>query len=147
MNSPITGKEMKLSCEWHTIPSFKEVFEIPYQFYVCEDSGEQFTTTELDELNMKRLHILLPSKRDDAWRERVEYRKANKEWLKLSDQIALKVMAEMDKQGIKGTDLASRMGVSPQQVSKILQGRENLKLETIAKLNQALGVKIIDILD
>lgn len=90
---------------------------------------------------------LLSTPKEEKWREEVEFRKANKEWLKLSVQIALKVMAEMDKQGIKGNELAKRMGVSPQQVSKILKGRENLKLETIAKLNEALGVKLIAILD
>ncbi|MEQ9287686.1 MAG: DUF4065 domain-containing protein [Cyclobacteriaceae bacterium] len=56
MNSPITGKEMKLSYEWRTVPFRKEQFDIPYQFYLCEDSGEQFTTTELDELNMRRVY-------------------------------------------------------------------------------------------
>ncbi len=56
MKSPITGKEMKLSYEWRKVPFRKEQFEIPYQFYLCEDTGEQFTTTELDEWNMQVLH-------------------------------------------------------------------------------------------
>ncbi|MEP0368398.1 MAG: helix-turn-helix transcriptional regulator [Cyclobacteriaceae bacterium] len=88
---------------------------------------------------------LLSPPKEEKWREGAEFRKANADWLNLSADIALKVMDEMDKQGIKGTELAARMGVSPQQVSKILKGRENLKLETIAKLNQALGVKIFAI--
>lgn len=56
MKSPITGKEMKLSNEWRTVPYRKEEFDIKYQFYLCEDSGEQFTTTELDELNMRMVY-------------------------------------------------------------------------------------------
>ncbi|MEQ9299562.1 MAG: DUF4065 domain-containing protein [Cyclobacteriaceae bacterium] len=68
MNSPITGKEMTLSYDWRTVPFRKEQFQIPYQFYLCKDSGEQFTTTQLDELNMQmvynqfraRHHIPLP---------------------------------------------------------------------------------------
>ncbi|WP_421889765.1 helix-turn-helix domain-containing protein [Marinoscillum sp.] len=89
---------------------------------------------------------LLSAPKEERWRGEVEFRQANKEWLSLSADIALKVMDEMDKQGVKGRELATRMGVSPQQVSKILKGHENLKLETIAKLNQALGVKIVTIL-
>ena len=88
---------------------------------------------------------LLSPPKEEKWREVAEFRKTNADWLNLSADIALKVMDEMDKQGIKGTELAVRMGVSPQQVSKILKGRENLKLETIAKLNQALKVKIFTI--
>lgn len=56
MNSPITGKEMKLSYEWRTIPYRKEQFDVPFQFYLCEDTGEQFTTTDLDELNMRMVY-------------------------------------------------------------------------------------------
>ena len=39
--------------------------------------------------------------------------------------------------------LAERMGCSQQYVSRIVKGRENLSLETIAKLEEALGVDII----
>jgi transcriptional regulator with XRE-family HTH domain len=35
------------------------------------------------------------------------------------------------------------LGVSPQYVSKILKGSENMTLETIAKLEDALGVNLI----
>lgn len=89
---------------------------------------------------------LLSTPKEEKWRGGVEFRKANKEWLSLSADIALKVMDEMERQEIKGNELAVRMGVSPQQVSKILKGRENLKLETIAKINQALGVKVVTII-
>lgn len=58
MKSPITGKEMKLTYEWKTISFRKENFDIKYQFYLCEDSGEHFTTTELDELNIGLVHNL-----------------------------------------------------------------------------------------
>lgn len=56
MNSPITGKEMKLSVETRKVSFRKENLEIPFQFYLCEDTGEQFTTTDLDELNLQLLH-------------------------------------------------------------------------------------------
>jgi len=33
--------------------------------------------------------------------------------------------------------------VSPQQVSKILKGKENLTLATIAKIEEVLGIEIL----
>jgi transcriptional regulator with XRE-family HTH domain len=42
-------------------------------------------------------------------------------------------------------ELAERIGVSPQQVSKIVKGNENLTLETISKLEAALGVPLIEV--
>jgi len=56
MKSPITGKKMKLTYERRIVPFRKEQFEIPYQFYLCEDTGERFTTTERDEWSMQVLH-------------------------------------------------------------------------------------------
>lgn len=56
MKSPITGKEMSLSREKRRVEFRKESFEIVFHYYKCEDSGEQFTTTELDELNLAQLY-------------------------------------------------------------------------------------------
>lgn len=56
MKSPITGKEMSLYREKRRVEFRKEDFEIIFHYYKCEDSGEQFTTTELDELNLTQLH-------------------------------------------------------------------------------------------
>lgn len=56
MKSPITGKEMKLIKERRSMDFRKETFEIVFHYYKCEDSGEQFTTTALDELNMNQVY-------------------------------------------------------------------------------------------
>lgn len=56
MKSPITGKEMKLIREKRSMEFRRETFEIFYHYYKCEDSGEQFTSTALDELNMNQVY-------------------------------------------------------------------------------------------
>ena len=56
MKSSITGKEMKLAKENRSIAFRKESFEVVFHYYHCEDSGEQFTNTELDELNMNQVY-------------------------------------------------------------------------------------------
>ncbi len=55
MKSPITGKEMKLTKERRSMNFRKETFEIVFHYYLCEDSGEQFTTTSIDEVNMNQV--------------------------------------------------------------------------------------------
>src|SRR5690606_30649265 len=52
MNSPITGKPMKLIREADTLTFRKETFNIVYHYYLCEDSGERFTDDRLDALNI-----------------------------------------------------------------------------------------------
>ncbi len=56
MKSPITGKEMTLNKERRSMDFRKETFEIVFHYYKCKDSGEQFTTTALDEVNMNQVY-------------------------------------------------------------------------------------------
>jgi uncharacterized phage-associated protein/DNA-binding transcriptional regulator YiaG len=56
MNSPITGKEMRLMKEPQKLAFRKEDFEVVYHFFLCEESGEQFTNDQLDTINMTQVH-------------------------------------------------------------------------------------------
>ncbi len=56
MKSPITGAAMTLTKERRSMDFRKETFEIVFHYYKCEDSGEQFTTTVLDEVNMNQVY-------------------------------------------------------------------------------------------
>ena len=47
---------MKLTKERRSMDFRKETFEIVFHYYKCEDSGEQFTTTSLDEVNMNQVY-------------------------------------------------------------------------------------------
>jgi len=62
MKSPFTGKDMTLKRERKNLVFRKEKFEIIYHYYLCEDSKEQFTTQELDELNLFQLYNLYREK-------------------------------------------------------------------------------------
>ena len=42
--------------------------------------------------------------------------------------------------------LAAKLDVSPQQVNKILKGHENLTLETISRIEEALGMELVTII-
>jgi len=56
MKSPITGKEMTLKRKKNSLSFRKEEFMIFSHFYLCEDTGEEFTSTELDEINLLQVH-------------------------------------------------------------------------------------------
>lgn len=77
------------------------------------------------------------------WRENAEWRKANRKWLKKSQQIAMAVLDYMDKVEMNQKELAEAMNVTPQYISKILKGNQNLSLETISKLEEILDINIL----
>jgi uncharacterized phage-associated protein/DNA-binding transcriptional regulator YiaG len=56
MKSPFTGNEASLHHELITLTYRKEKFELFWHYYLCEDSGEKFTTLELEDLNMSQVH-------------------------------------------------------------------------------------------
>ncbi len=56
MKSPITGKEMILTTEITVLPFRKEEFKVVYHYYLCEESGEQFTDDKLDNLNQSQVY-------------------------------------------------------------------------------------------
>lgn len=56
MKSPITGKEMILTKENRSIDFRKESFDVVFHFWKCEESGEQFTTGILDDINMNQVY-------------------------------------------------------------------------------------------
>jgi uncharacterized phage-associated protein/DNA-binding transcriptional regulator YiaG len=56
MKSPFTSKEMSLQKELRTLSFRKENFEVWYHYFLCEDTQEQFTTTELDEVNISQCY-------------------------------------------------------------------------------------------
>ena len=62
-----------------------------------------------------------------------------------SHLIGMKIRLYMDREGLKRSDVAERLGVSPQYVGRIVNGQQNLSLFTIAELEYRLGLKLIEI--
>lgn len=77
------------------------------------------------------------------WRENAKWRRDNERWLKYSRAITMKVMRAMDDQSVTQSELAERMGCSQQYVSNLLRGSSNMTLETISRLEEALGIDIL----
>ena len=78
-----------------------------------------------------------------TWREEAEWRRDNWSWLRHSQKIAVKVLLQMKQEGLTQKALAERMDCTQQYVSKILKGRENMSLDTLSKLEDALGINLI----
>lgn len=78
-------------------------------------------------------------------KQEIENRDKNRDWLSLSAKFALLVRHILRTEKITQTELATRMGVSCAQITKIISGKENLGLQTIAKVEKALGRELIHI--
>lgn len=76
------------------------------------------------------------------WREEAEYRRSNRTWMRYSQYIAVLMHKKMKELSISQKQLAEMMNCSQQYISKVLKGHENLSLETLTKIENALGISI-----
>lgn len=56
MKSPFTGGEATIHSEIKELEFRKDVFTIKQFYYRCEDTGEEFSTDELDQINVNQLY-------------------------------------------------------------------------------------------
>ena len=77
------------------------------------------------------------------WREKADWRQKNKSWLRYSQHIAIKMLEKMNELGLTQKALAERMNCSQQYISKVLRGQENLSIETICKIEEALDIELL----
>lgn len=71
-----------------------------------------------------------------------ENRRNGSSWLRKSRRFAVSVMHYLKEKDISNKELAERMGMPVSFVDKLLSGKENLSLETISKVEEALGTEI-----
>ena len=67
----------------------------------------------------------------------------NESWLRWSRQVAISLIDYMGTNSINRTELAERLGVSPQYISRLLSGHENLSLKSLANINERLGINVL----
>lgn len=77
------------------------------------------------------------------WKNDAVWRRENASWLKYSRIITLIIHKSMDELSVTQAQLAERLGCTQQYVSSLLKGDTNFTLETIAKLEDALGIDIL----
>ncbi len=87
--------------------------------------------------------LALVSDVDIKAEEQINWRIANRQWLRVSQDIAVDILEKLDEWEWTQKDLAEKMGVSPQYINKLVKGRENLTLETLVKLQDILEIPIL----
>lgn len=91
----------------------------------------------------KEKFLALVSKEETNTLERNRERIKNRAMLRESQQIAIKVLIKLDELGWSQKDLAQALEVKPQQITKIVSGKENLTIETQIKLQNVLDIPIL----
>ncbi|MCD8268479.1 MAG: helix-turn-helix domain-containing protein [Parabacteroides sp.] len=94
--------------------------------------------------NLDKLAEMAQPRSEEA-QNMARIRKENKEWLRMSQEIALSLHYYLRKMKMTQKELAEKMGVSPAYVGKLLKGQENLTLETICNLQKVTGRELVSV--
>jgi uncharacterized phage-associated protein len=71
MNSPITGQPMELVKEKRTLEFRREKFEIVYQYFRCNETGEGFVNVTLGDLNLGQVYNAYRAKHNIPFQEEI----------------------------------------------------------------------------
>lgn len=93
-------------------------------------------------MNKEKFKALVSNEKTNTV-ERNRERIKNRARLRESQNIALKVLIQLDELGWTQKKLAKEMGVAPQQITKIVSGKENLTLQTQTALQDILNIPIL----
>lgn len=95
-------------------------------------------------LDVERLQAVAKPRSEESKRK-AQQRLAGYGWRKKSQDVALAVLHYLRINKITQKELAEKMGVSAPHVAKLLKGTENLTLETIDKIEEALEQEFVHI--
>ncbi|MXV38311.1 helix-turn-helix domain-containing protein [Flavobacteriaceae bacterium Ap0902] len=75
--------------------------------------------------------------------QQAKWRNANREWLKESHKLALKILMALDEKNMNQKDLAEATGKSPQYINKLLKGNEKFGFEILVKIQNTLNIGLL----
>ncbi len=80
------------------------------------------------------------SDKPSTFTEDAKWRQENEVWLRWSRGITLAIVDYMQENGLTRSDIATKLGVTPQYVSKILSGNTNFSFKSVAEIERKLGI-------
>ena len=98
-------------------------------------------------MRQKTLEFLQAHKieQPSTFTEDAKWRQENEVWLKWSRGIALSIVSYMQEKKLSRADIAEKLGVSPQYVSRILSGTTNFSFKSIAEIEKRLGISCMEV--
>ena len=76
--------------------------------------------------------------------EDAKLRQENETWLRWSRRVALCIVDYIQENSLTRSDIAEKLGVSPQYVSRILSGNTNFSFKSIAEIESKLGISCME---
>lgn len=94
-------------------------------------------------MEKKEKFLSLVSKSQPQTLAKTKERIANRDALREVQQIAMKILSRLDDLGWTKAKFAASLGVTPQQVTKIVSGQDLYRIDTLKKIQTVLNLPIL----
>lgn len=94
-------------------------------------------------MTSKEKYLLKIAGRESEAVKLAKERIKNRQWLKESQSLAVRILIKLDELGLNQKDLAERLGVTAQYVSKLLKGKEKFGWEIVIAIQSVLELPIL----
>ncbi len=117
----------------------------PFENSSLQETNKPVSSVESSRVS-KAIHFLETHQSDQpsTFTDDAKWRQENEVWLKWSRGIALSIVNYMQENGQSRSDIANKLGVSPQYVSRILSGSTNFSFKSIAEIERKLGISCME---
>ena len=89
--------------------------------------------------------ISQPEVENSRWKEIARWNRDHAETLEDITIIASRILQTLKAKGMTQKQLAQKLEVSPQALTRIVKGRQNLTLQTIRKIEKVLDIALISV--
>lgn len=101
-------------------------------------TGDKVETSE-----NKKKFLEFVDRHDPSTMTDVKFRTENREMIRESQNIALKILMRLDELDWGQVDLARELGVADQQVTEMLSGKINFEIQTLSRLQTILNIPLL----
>jgi len=108
-------------------------------------------TTIMKKTREEKINILKqisqPKTGKSKWEKIAEWNEAHADTLEDQVRIATRILQTLQVKNMTQKELAEKLEVSPQALTRIVKGRQNLTLQTIRKIEKALNITLVTVHD
>lgn len=89
-----------------------------------------------------KLVFKLISEDKSDWFKQSQFREDNKEWIRKSQAVALKILLNLREQNISKKELSDKLSIPIEEVNKYIKGNKKFDLEIITKIENILEINL-----
>ena len=110
---------------------------------ICNKYDPKLFKIIIDNRTLKEKFLHIVSSEPSKWQEQADWRIENKDWIRISQKIAIKLLSTLNDINLNKHELSMFSNISIISINKMLKGSYNFSIKEITFLENFLNVKLL----